>query len=49
MKSHLATLALLALAASLLSQVQPGARLSLDVERGAGTEPIAIIIPNGNP
>lgn len=36
-------------AASLLSQVQPGARLSLEVERGAGTVPIAIIIPNGNP
>lgn len=36
-------------AAGLLSQVQPGARLSLEVERGAGTVPIAIIIPNGNP
>jgi general secretion pathway protein C len=31
------------------AQVQPGARLSLEVERGAGTVPIAIIIPNGNP
>lgn len=35
--------------AGLGSQVQPGARLSLEVERGAGTVPIAIIIPNGNP
>ena len=35
--------------AGLASQLQPGARLSLDVERGAGTVPIAIIIPNGNP
>lgn len=35
--------------ANLASQLQPGARLSLDVERGAGTVPIAIIIPNGNP
>ena len=35
--------------AGLGSQVQPGARLSLEVERGAGTVPIAIIIPNGTP
>ena len=35
--------------AGLGSQIQPGARLSLEVERGAGTVPIAIIIPNGNP
>lgn len=35
--------------AGLGSQVQPGARLSLEVERGAGTVPIAITIPNGNP
>ena len=31
------------------AQLAPGARLSLDVERGAGTVPIAITIPNGNP
>lgn len=34
-------------AATLLSQVQPGARLSLEVERGAGTIPIAITLPAG--
>lgn len=34
---------------AIASQLQPGARLSLDVERGAGTVPIAITIPNGNP
>ncbi len=36
-------------AAGIAAQLQPGVRLSLDVERGAGTVPIAIIIPNGNP
>jgi general secretion pathway protein C len=36
-------------AASLTAQLQPGARLSLEVERGAGTVPIAITIPTGNP
>jgi general secretion pathway protein C len=35
--------------AAINSQLQPGARLSLEVERGAGTVPIAITIPNGNP
>lgn len=35
--------------AAIAAQLQPGARLSLDVERGAGTVPIAITIPNGNP
>lgn len=35
--------------AALSGQVQPGARLSLEVERGAGTVPIAIILPNGTP
>lgn len=34
---------------ALAGQLQPGARLSLEVERGAGVVPIAIIIPNGNP
>lgn len=36
-------------AASFAAQLQPGARLTLDVERGAGTVPIAIIIPTGTP
>jgi general secretion pathway protein C len=36
-------------AASIVAQLQPGARLTLDVERGAGTVPIAIIIPTGTP
>lgn len=35
--------------AALTNQLQPGARLSLEVERGAGTVPIAITIPAGNP
>lgn len=35
--------------AALTSQLQPGARLTLDVERGAGTANIAVLIPNGNP
>lgn len=34
-------------ATTFLSQVQPGARLSLEVERGAGTIPIAITLPAG--
>ncbi|MEQ1510166.1 MAG: type II secretion system protein N [Sphingopyxis sp.] len=34
---------------ALSNQLTPGARLSLTVERGAGTVPIAIIIPSGNP
>lgn len=34
---------------AIAAQLQPGARLSLDIERGAGTVPIAITIPNGNP
>lgn len=32
-------------AASLQSQLTPGARLSLEVERGAGTVPVAILLP----
>lgn len=35
--------------AALTNQLQPGARLSLEVERGAGTVPIAITIPAGQP
>ena len=35
--------------AALTNQLRPGARLSLEVERGAGTVPIAITIPAGNP
>lgn len=35
--------------AALSSQLQPGARLTLEVERGAGTANIAVLIPNGNP
>ncbi len=35
--------------AALTSQLQPGARISLEVERGAGTATIAVLIPNGNP
>lgn len=35
--------------AALTSQLQPGARISLEVERGAGTAQIAVLIPNGNP
>jgi general secretion pathway protein C len=34
---------------AIAAQLAPGARLSLDVERGAGSVPIAITIPNGNP
>lgn len=34
---------------AIAAQLAPGARLSLDVERGAGIVPIAITIPNGNP
>lgn len=34
-------------AAGLGALIQPGARLSLEVERGAGTVPIAIILPGG--
>jgi general secretion pathway protein C len=36
-------------AAALAGQLQPGARLSLEVERGAEVVPIAIIIPTGTP
>lgn len=35
--------------AAFTAQLQPGARLSLEVERGAGTAQVAVIIPNGNP
>ena len=35
--------------AALNSQIAPGARLSLEIERGATTVPLAIIIPTGNP
>jgi general secretion pathway protein C len=35
--------------AALTSQLQPGARLALELERGAGTANIAVLIPNGNP
>lgn len=35
--------------AALTSQLQPGARLALEVERGAGTANVAVLIPNGNP
>ena len=35
--------------AALSSRLQPGARLSLEVERGAGTAQVALLIPNGNP
>lgn len=34
---------------AIAAQLAPGARLSLDVERGANSVPIAITIPNGNP
>jgi general secretion pathway protein C len=33
----------------LTGQLRPGSRLSLEVERGAGTVPIALIIPTGAP
>ncbi len=36
-------------AAGLGALIQPGARLSLEVERGAGTVPLAIILPGGAP
>jgi general secretion pathway protein C len=35
--------------AALTSQLQPGARIALEVERGAGTANVAVLIPNGNP
>jgi general secretion pathway protein C len=35
--------------AGLSSQIQPGARISLEIERGAGTIPLAITIPQGTP
>jgi general secretion pathway protein C len=35
--------------AAFQSQLQPGARLSIEVERGADVAPIAIVIPNGRP
>lgn len=35
--------------AALAAQLRPGARLSLEVERGADTLPIALAIPNGTP
>ncbi len=35
--------------AALTSQLQPGARISLEVERGAGTANVAVLIPNGQP
>lgn len=34
---------------ALSSQLRPGARLSLEIERGAGTVPVALTIPAGNP
>ena len=43
------TIASAADVAALNGQLQPGARLSLEVERGAGTAQIAVIIPNGQP
>lgn len=35
--------------AGLSSQIQPGARISLEIERGASTMPLAITIPQGTP
>ncbi len=35
--------------ATLGSQIQPGARITIEVERGAGTVPLTISIPQGNP
>lgn len=35
--------------ANLSGQLRPGSRLSLEVERGAGTVSLALTIPNGNP
>lgn len=42
------TIASAADVAALNSQIAPGARLSLEIERGATTVPLAIIIPTGN-
>jgi general secretion pathway protein C len=35
--------------AAFTAQLQPGARLSIEVERGASTAQLAILIPNGRP